>query len=163
MPSKIIYSTGTDLRFFNIVHNLRMTTKKLQIGEAAEITGVPPKTLRYYEDIGLVHPGRTDSGYRQYDDEAIERVRFILKAKLLGFTLDEIADVLRLRDEETEPCDHVSALIDTRLSDIEARITKLAELKIELEYVRDSNKGAPAGPCRGTVCHLIEEAPVGFR
>ncbi len=133
-----------------------MTSKPLQIGEAAQETGVPSKTLRYYEEIGLVRPGRTESGYRQYDADALERIRFILKAKLLGFTLGEIADVLRLKGEDTEPCDHVSSLIETRIADIESRISKLAELKIELERVRDSGNGSAIGPCTGAVCHLIE-------
>jgi DNA-binding transcriptional MerR regulator len=81
-----------------------MVTKRLQIGEAAKETGVPPKTLRYYEDIGLLQPDHTDSSYRQFDADALERIRFTLKAKILVFTLDEITDVLRLKDEETESC-----------------------------------------------------------
>ena len=134
----------------------------MQIGEAAISTGVPPKTLRYYEELGLVRPGRTESGYRQYDGEAIDRIEFILKAKQLGFTLNEIADVLTLKDDEIEPCDHVSSLIESRLADIEVRIKNLADLRIELEHVRDANKSRAAGPCRGTICHLIEDAPVSF-
>ncbi len=146
-----------------LVHNHQMATKTLQIGEAAHATGVPPKTLRYYEELGLVQPDRTESGYRLYDARALDRIQFILKAKQLGFTLDEIADVVAMKDDETEPCDRVSSLIESRLADIEVRVRYLTELKSELEYVRDSRKGAAAGPCRGTVCHLIEDAPIRFR
>lgn len=140
-----------------------MEIKLLQIGQAAESTGVPPKTLRYYEDIGLIAPERTESGYRLYSASMLERIRFVIKAKQLGFTLNEIADVLALKDDETEPCDHVSSLIEYRLADIEERLRALNQLKVELESVRDSNMGVHAGPCRGTVCHLIEDAPVRFR
>lgn len=131
----------------------------MQIGEAARATGVPPKTLRYYEDLGLVRPDRTESGYRLYDSDELERVHFVLRAKQLGFTLNEILDVMALQEDDVEPCDHVASLIETRLAQIETRIRDLADLKVELEMVRDSSKGASAGPCRGTICHLIEEAP----
>ncbi|MEE8047151.1 MAG: heavy metal-responsive transcriptional regulator [Dehalococcoidia bacterium] len=140
-----------------------MVTKKMQIGEAARETGVPPKTLRYYEEIGLVQPARTESGYREYDADALDRIQFIIKAKLLGFTLDEIADVLALKEDETEPCDHVLSLIDARLADIESRMRNLAELKTELESVRDKNEGVSSGPCTGTICHLIEDTPIRFQ
>ena len=139
-----------------VVHNQLMTSNEMQIGEAADATGVLPKTLRYYEEIGLVKPTRTDSGYRLYDAKALERIYFILKAKTLGFTLVEISDVLTLKDDETEPCDHVASLIESRLADIEVRIKNLSELRVELTNVRDSHIGESAGPCRGTICHLIE-------
>ena len=140
-----------------------MTSTAIQIGEAARATGVPPKTLRYYEELGLVRPGRTESGYRLYDAEELERIRFILRAKQLGFTLDEILEVMALREDDVEPCAHVASLIESRLAEIETRIRNLADLKAELETVRDSNTGASAGPCTGTICHLIEEAPIQFR
>ena len=136
-----------------------MAKMALQIGEAARVTGVPPKTLRYYEDLGLVRPDRTESGYRLYDSKELERIYFVLRAKQLGFTLNEILDVMALREDDMEPCDHVASLIKTRLAEIETRIRNLADLKIELEMVRDSHEGASAGPCRGAICHLIEEAP----
>ena len=136
-----------------------MGSMAIQIGEAARATGVPPKTLRYYEDLGLVRPDRTESGYRLYDSEELERIHFVLRAKQLGFTLNEILDVMALREDDTDPCEHVASLIESRLAEIEIRIRNLAEMKIELETVRDSNKGTSAGPCRGTICHLIEEEP----
>ena len=136
-----------------------MFSTALQIGEAARATGVPSKTLRYYEDLGLVRPDRTESGYRLYDSEELERIHFVLRAKQLGFTLNEILDVMALREDDTDPCEHVASLIESRLAEIETRIRDLADLKIELETVRDSNAGTSAGPCRGTICHLIEEAP----
>ncbi len=138
------------------MHNLWMVTKKMQIGEAARAIGVPPKTLRFYEDLGLVRPGRTESGYRLYDSKELERIRFVLRAKQLGFTLNEISDVMALREDDIEPCDHVTLLIESRLAEIEARMRNLADMKIELEAVRDSNADGSAGPCRGTVCHLLD-------
>lgn len=140
-----------------------MGSKAIQIGEAARATGVPPKTLRYYEDLGLVRPDRTASGYRLYDSKELERIHFVLRAKQLGFTLNEISDVMALRENDMEPCDHVASLIEARLAEIESRMRNLADMKIELETVRDSNADASAGPCRGTICHLIEEMPTQSR
>ena len=131
----------------------------IQIGEAARATGVPPKTLRFYEDLGLVRPDRTESGYRLYGSRELERIQFVLRAKQLGFTLNEISDVMALREDDMEPCEHVTSLIESRLAEIETRMRNLADMKIELEDVRDSNTGGSAGSCRGTVCHLLDEAP----
>ena len=65
-----------------------------QIAEVAQRSGFTPATLRYYEDIGLLRPaGRTDAGYRLYDETSLERLRFIARAKQLGCSLDEIADL----------------------------------------------------------------------
>ncbi len=145
------------------VHNWPMNPIAIQIGAAARAMGVPPKTLRYYEDLGLVRPDRTESGYRLYGSEELERIQFILRAKQLGFTLNEISDVMALREDDMEPCDHVASLIESRLAEIETRIRNLADLKIELETVRDSNTSASAGPCTGTICHLIEDDPTQSR
>ncbi len=81
-----------------------MGTISIQIGEAARATGVPSKTLRYYEDLGLVRPDRTESGYRLYDSNQLERIHFVLRAKQLGFTLNQISDVMALREDDIEPC-----------------------------------------------------------
>ena len=140
-----------------------MGSTAIQIGEAARATGVPPKTLRYYEELGLVRPERTESGYRLYGSRELERVKFILQAKQLGFTLNEISDVMALRENDIEPCGHVASLIESRLAEIETRIKNLADMKAELEAVRESASGSSAGPCTGTICHLIEEAPIRFR
>ncbi len=136
-----------------------MGTISIQIGEAARATGVPPKTLGFYEDLGLVRPDRTESGYRLYSSRELERIQFVLRAKQLGFTLNEISDVIALREDDMEPCDHVVLLTGSRLAEIETRMRNLADMKIELEAVRDSDAGESAGPCRGTVCHLLDEAP----
>ncbi len=141
------------------MHNQQIISTALQIGEAARATGVPSKTLRYYEDLGLVRPDRTESGYRLYDSNQLERIHFVLRAKQLGFTLNQISDVMALREDDIEPCEHVTSLIESRLAEIETRMRNLADMKIELEAVRDSNAGGSAGPCRGTVCHLLDEAP----
>lgn len=136
-----------------------MGTISIQIGEAARATGVPPKTLRFYEDLGLVRPDRTESGYRLYSSKELERIQFVLRAKQLGFTLNEISDVMALREDDLQPCEHVTSLIESRLAEIEIRMRNLADMKIELEAVRDSNAGGSVGPCKGTVCHLLDEAP----
>lgn len=137
-----------------------MSPSKVTISTASRITGVSPKTLRYYEEIGLVSPAHAENGYRVYDADCLERVRFVLRAKGLGFTLNEIAAVLALRDSEISPCDHVAAVIHVRLAEIEDRMKDLAALKTDLETVRDSHARTAGNECGGSVCHLIEDAPL---
>jgi len=87
-----------------------------RIGEVAAAVGLNPKTLRYYEEIGLLPPPpRTATGYRLYDEEAAERLRFILQARAVGLTLEEISEIMRLRGDGQEPCAHVLALLDRKL------------------------------------------------
>ena len=80
----------------------------LLIGEVAERTGLSAPTIRYYESIGLVKPpARSEAGYRRYSDTTVEELRFIKKAQALGFSLDEIAEILKLSRAGRRPCSHV--------------------------------------------------------
>ncbi|CCW14878.1 MerR-family transcriptional regulator [Rhodococcus aetherivorans] len=71
----------------------------MRISQLARRTGVPATTLRFYEDAGLLHAERTPAGYRLYDQEAVDRLAFIATAKHLGLTLEEIAELLRVRED----------------------------------------------------------------
>ena len=110
----------------------------MKIGELAKRTGFSPKTIRYYESRGLLgEPERTASGYRSYAESDVERLEFIEKAKRLGFSLEEVRDVLVL-SEQQRPCEHVIALIDEKLiklddvlSDLKAFRSRLARLRQE--------------------------------
>jgi len=96
------------------------------IGTVAKQSGVPIKTIRHYEDVGLLpKPARTASGYRLYDPDVVDRLQFIKKAQGLGLRLDEVQEVLELADRGRCPCGHVQGLLKTRLEELRQKITDL--------------------------------------
>jgi DNA-binding transcriptional MerR regulator len=131
--------------------------KQMLIGELAQRSGVPAKTLRYYEDIGLLDPPRrTESGYRDYDPDVVERLTFITSSSALGLTLGEIRSIIALRDDGRVPCGHVLALLEQHSRDIERRIRELRSLKVDLaNIVERAAKLDPADCHPERVCHLI--------
>ncbi len=130
---------------------------RLRIGELARTTGVPPKTLRYYDEIGLLRPaGRTPSGYRLYGDGAVDRLRFVRKAQRLGLSLTDIRSILNISDEGRVPCEHVAAIVDRELAHIDDQLRQLRSLRRDLLTLRSKMTNAqmsgmaPAGqgcPC----------------
>jgi MerR family copper efflux transcriptional regulator len=114
------------------------------IHELASTTGVSAKTIRYYESIGLMpDPERAENNYRQYTSDAIERLRFIISARSLGFNLTDIGEFLSARDEGTLPCKRVLDSIDGRIADIDRRIADLLALRDNLSRVRADGAGLP--------------------
>src|ERR671915_1678964 len=105
----------------------------MRIGELARQSGVPATALRYYEKLGLMpEPGRTESGYRMYGEEAVDRLAFIRAAQDVGLTLAEVRQVLGVRDAGEAPCRVVTELIDRRHTEVSARISELRALEREL-------------------------------
>lgn len=132
---------------------------KMRIGELAKKARVNPKTLRYYEEIGLLPPApRTESGYRQYADKDAERLEFIRSAKALGVALEEIKEVLAFRDRGTHPCPYVLTLIDTKVKEIELRIQGLRMLAGDLKRLRKAAAEIPQEEiaAKARFCHIIE-------
>lgn len=114
----------------------------LTIGKLAKEAGVTAETLRYYEHRGLVTPAqRTTSGYRLYHPDAIRRLRFIRRAQTLGFSLDEITELLSLSDNQTRSAAEVKHLIHVKVSGIDARIHDLERIKAGLIALK--------APCSG--------------
>ena len=114
----------------------------LTIGKLARETGVAAETLRYYERRGLITPTqRTTSGYRLYRPDATRRLRFIRRAQALGFSLDEIAELLSLSDNPTKSAAEVKQLTHTKVSDIDARIRDLERMKQGLVALKASCSG----------------------
>ena len=114
------------------------------IHELAQASGVSAKTIRYYESIGLVpEPQRAENNYRQYAPEAVERLRFIVSARTLDFSLTDIAEFLSARDEGTLPCRRVLDSIDGRIADLDRRIAGLLALRDNLSRVRADGEGLP--------------------
>ena len=127
------------------------------ISEAAARSGVPAKTLRYYEDIGLLDPpGRTASGYRTYDSDVLDRLSFIRSARAAGLTLGEIRSIIALRDAGQVPCGHVLDLLRERAFTIERTIDDLRTLRQQLgRLVERAGTLDPSECDPQRVCHLI--------
>lgn len=110
--------------------------KGLQRAELARRTGCNLETVRYYEKVGLLpEPPRTASGYRNYDTAHERRLRFVLRARELGFSLDEIRGLLRLVDERDRPCAEARDVAATHLADVRAKIADLRRMERVLKDV----------------------------
>jgi DNA-binding transcriptional MerR regulator len=130
----------------------------MKIGELAKATGLTAKTIRYYELLKLLgEPQRTESGYRLYGQETVERLDFIKKAKRLGLSLDEIKDILALHEKEQVPCIHVLALLDRKVSEVEKVIQDLKAFRQGLMMLREeSAKHLENLPKGAAICGVIE-------
>lgn len=125
----------------------------LTIGQVAAEAGVNVETVRFYERRGLIPaPARRPSGYRQYPSEVIGRIRFVRRAKGLGFTLREIAELLALRVDPDSSCADVRGRAREKIADIEARLDSLAEVKSALSRLARRCRGR--GPTRE--CPILE-------
>jgi Hg(II)-responsive transcriptional regulator len=107
-----------------------MDREPLRTGEVAAQAGVNVQTLRYYERRGLLkEPERRASGYRAYPADAVRLIRFIKRAQEIGFTLSEIEDLLRLRDDQDSACAEVRSAAEAKIEDIEQKIRHLRAMK----------------------------------
>ena len=105
----------------------------MQIGELAKKGGVPVQTVRFYERRGLLpNPPRKESGYRLYSDRELGRLLFIRQAKMLGFSLDEVGEILRMRKQGHCPCGRVLNLAERHLQDVERQLEQLSRFRGEL-------------------------------
>lgn len=128
---------------------------QLRIGQLAAELGLNPKTIRYYEAIGLLpEPRRTPAGYRCYDAGDRERLRFVARAKSLGLSLKEIAEIVAIRQAGDAPCRHVADVLDHKLLAIETRIRVLTELHGEIAKLRIDTAGMTW--CAAPICAIIE-------
>lgn len=104
----------------------------MNIGEAAAAAGVSPKMVRHYERIGLLPAAvRTEAGYRQYGDAEVEALRFVRRARGLGFSIEQIGELLSLRDDRHRSARQVKALAEAHLAELEAK-------RREIEAMQDS-------------------------
>ena len=127
----------------------------MRIGELAARLAINPKTIRYYEGIGLLpEPERTASGYRLYDEDDVERLTFIKTAQRLGITLDEIREILAFRDRGDRPCDYVRTVLRREVAEIDRRLAELTALRDELVALEDLADQLPES--RPGACRLID-------
>lgn len=135
----------------------------IQIGELARRFDLNPKTIRYYEEIGLLpEPERGPSGYRRYGDEAIERLGFIRRARVLGLSLEEIRGILSLKARDLCPCNHVLGLIDAKIAAIDQRIADLRAFRSDLgdlrgAWIEEDERLQNTASQQGCVCQIIEQ------
>ena len=120
----------------------------MKIGELGDRAGVTPKTIRYYEGLGLLdEPARSASGYRDYDDEAIERLGFIRDAQASGLSLAEIASVLELKAAGRRSCSHTTELLERHLLEIDEQIARLHAARAGLQALAERARGLDPADC----------------
>lgn len=119
----------------------------MNISIAAEQSGLPPKTIRYYEEIGLVIPERRPNGYRDYSQSDIHRLAFIHRARDLGFDIDSCRKLLALYSDKTRESATVKALASTHLAEIEAKMRELSEMADILRHLIECCHGDDRPDC----------------
>lgn len=112
----------------------------MNIGEAAERTGLPPKTIRYYEDIGLIRTLRSENGYRAFQQNDLHKLAFLGRARTLGFSIEDCRNLLALYEDSTRESAQVKQIAQEHLSQIDEKIAQLQSM-------------------RNTLAHLVEACP----
>lgn len=131
----------------------------LRVQEVATRFAVNADTVRHYVRIGLVQPGKDDSGYHRFNDEDLKVLGFILNARELGFTLDDIRQLLDDAGRGESPCPHARELIELRLSQARQKLASLESLVRRMEDATHAWEDMPdCEPCGEHICHLIEGA-----
>lgn len=138
-----------------------MRTQTLTIGQVARRAGVGVETVRFYEREGLLaKPTRRASGYRQYPDEVVARIRFIRRAQALGFVLREIADLLDLRSDPRATCADFKQRARDKIDELDEKIRKLGEMKQTLgALVSGCRNRQPVNECPIVAALDAEEEP----
>lgn len=119
----------------------------MNIGEVADRTGVPPKTIRYYEDIGLVTPMRSANGYRHFRDSDAHKLNFLGRARALGFTIEDCRTLLALYEDDSRESAKVKQLAQAHLDEIDAKIAGLQAMRATLAHLVECCAGDDRPDC----------------
>ena len=119
----------------------------MNIGDVATQTGLPAKTIRYYEDIGLIKPMRDDNGYRRFRDQEVHKLKFLGRARALGFTIEDCRTLLALYEDETRASADVKQVSRDHLAQIEAKIVDLKAMRDTLSHLIDACAGDDRPDC----------------
>jgi DNA-binding transcriptional MerR regulator len=128
----------------------------LRSGELARLSGVSADTLRHYERKGLLAPRRSPNGYREYPRQALDRVRLIRSALAIGFKLDDLARVLKVRDAGGAPCHQVRALAQAKLEEIETFVREATAMRDELRALLKDWDGRLSSTAESEPARLLE-------
>jgi len=107
----------------------------MNIGTVSEKSGLPAKTIRYYEDIGLIRPERRDNGYRDYSTEDVHRLRFLQRSRGLGFSVEECRQLLSLYGDTHRESAEVKAIAEAKLTEIDRKLAELQGLRDMLSHL----------------------------
>ncbi|MBO0351102.1 heavy metal-responsive transcriptional regulator [Phormidium pseudopriestleyi FRX01] len=134
--------------------------KSLKIGEVSATSGLPVKTIRYYEEIGLLEPTveRANSGYRIFDSTVMNRLAFIKRSQSLGLSLTEIKDILQVHDRGELPCEEVRHHLEAKVTAIDEQIRSLETLRSELQgIIQGWQEHPPLDQVAQTICPNIQQ------
>jgi DNA-binding transcriptional MerR regulator len=138
-----------------------MKAGDLSSGELADSAGVSRDTLRHYERKGVLpRPLRGQNGYRKYPPEALQRVQLVRRALSVGFTLDELAKVLKVRDAGGAPCEEVRKLAAQKLLNVQDQLRELTALRDDLQETLQDWDARLAGRANGKRANLLESLSV---
>ena len=119
----------------------------MNIGQAAERSGLPVKTIRYYEDIGLVNATRSENGYRKFSDVDVHKLRFLQRARGLGFSVEDCRALLSLYEDKHRASAEVKAIAEKHLHAVESKIAELQNLRRTLAHLIDHCAGDDRPDC----------------
>jgi DNA-binding transcriptional MerR regulator len=128
----------------------------LRSAELAQLCGLSTDTLRHYERKGLLRAGRSANGYREYAPQSQDRIRLVRNALSVGFTLDELARLLKIREKGGAPCLEVRALAAAKLKDLEEQLRGLSALRNELRMMLRQWDARLAATRKGDQAHLLD-------
>ena len=130
----------------------------MRIGELSKQTGFQVETLRFYEKQGLLEPiARSAAGYREYDQASLKQLQFIHQAKSVGFSLNEISELLTLRvDRDQHSCAEVKTIAEQKLSQIEIKIKELSKMRDALHVITDACCGGPEPASSCTILNALD-------
>ncbi len=132
----------------------------MQIGRVAERSGVPAKTIRYYEEIGLISkPERTASGYRAYDKQDIEVLRFVSRARGLGFSIKDVRNLLALYEDRERASADVKNIALKHVGEIERKMAELDSIRRTLLHLADKCHGDERPEC--PILEELAHGPLG--
>ncbi len=143
----------------NYIEDMPASRSSLKIGEVSQLSGIGIEALRFYERSGLLgKPLRSSSGYRLYDEGVLERLAFIKKSQTLGFSLDEIKQIISDARSGSSPCDEVREIVRRRLAELDERMREMRRYRKELAHTLE--EWDKVGRAPGHICGLIETAEI---
>ncbi|MBN9668735.1 Cu(I)-responsive transcriptional regulator [Roseibium aggregatum] len=119
----------------------------MNIGTASDRIGLPVKTIRYYEEIGLVRPARSENGYRDFEEADLQRLKFLQRSRSLGFSIEECRELLSLYEDRNRASADVKALTRAKILEVERKISELESLKRTLSDLVEACHGDARPEC----------------